>query len=252
MKLWKYRELLLYMSILEFKLRYKGTFLGFLWSILEPLAQLGILYVVFSFLRPADESFIIHLFNGLIIIHFFSRSSTHAMNNLIAKRSIVTSVNIPKILFPLSSMLTQLLTFIIEIVILFIFIIMFGIELTPNVLFLIPIFLLVIILTTGVSILTSLIRLHFKDFQTIWGIITMSLIFIMPVFWYVDDMPKEVSKIFLLNPLATLIHMTHQSLLFTVTPSLQEFMYVITISFAILAVGYFVFNKKQDKMVELL
>ena len=110
-ELWKSRQLLVYMSILEFKLRYKGTFLGFLWSVLEPLAQLGVLFAVFSFLRSYDESFLVHLFTGLIFIHLFSRSTTHAMNNMISKRSIINSVKISKQIFPLSSVLTQSFTF---------------------------------------------------------------------------------------------------------------------------------------------
>ena len=237
---------------MDLKLRYKGTFLGFLWSVLEPLAQLAVLYVIFSSLRPSDESFIIYLFSGLIVIHLFARGTTQAMLNLNVKKSIILSLNIPKIIFPLSSVMTNMLMFGIEIIIFFTFVFSLNVTLTPTVFFLPIVLLLLIILTTGISILLSIIKLYFKDFQTIWGIITMSLIFITPVFWYVKDMPEDIKNILLLNPLALLIEMIHQVVLYNVIPSINEIAYAIGTCVGILVIGYMIFVKVEGTIPERL
>jgi len=80
----------------------------------------------------------------------------------------------------------------------------------------------------------------------------MALIFITPVFWFVDEMPEEISKIFLLNPVATLIYMSHQSLLFSIFPSLGEIVYSTVISVGLLIFAYLLFKKKEKQMVEML
>ena len=116
-KLWNSRQTIFFISIIDLKLRYRGTVLGFIWSVLEPLAQLGILYVVFSALRSADTSFVVYLFSGLIMIHLFARGATQGLNSLVSKKSIIISLNIPKMIFPFAGILTNLYMIGIEIII---------------------------------------------------------------------------------------------------------------------------------------
>jgi ABC-type polysaccharide/polyol phosphate export permease len=248
--IFNYKDAIIYISILELKVRYKGTILGFIWSVLEPLAQLVILNMVFTFLNKTGESFIIYLFLGLIMIQFFSRGTTHGMTSLFAKKPIILSINIPKMIFPVSSVLTHFWMFLIEIAILFGFVVFFHLDFGINVLMLVVVFGLLTVLTIGTSILISTVVLYFKDFQTIWGIITMSLIFITPVFWYVEDM-SEYSDLFLLNPLATLIEMAHKALIFNSMPTGSELLYSISTSFGVFIFAYFLFKKTEKKFVEL-
>ena len=245
-------QVIFHLSIMDLKLKYKGTVLGFLWSVIEPLVQLVVLYIVFSSLRPTEESFIIYLFSGLIMIHLFSRGTTSGMNGLVTRKAILLSLNIPKIIFPISSTITNIYMFGIELIIFFSFIFILNIPITMTVLFLPVILVLLIILTMGISILISIIRLYFKDIQSLWGILTMSLIFITPVFWYVKDMPEEIKSILLLNPLATLMEMMHKVILFDTIPSVNEFIYAASTSIGILLAGYFLFKKVEKKIVEKL
>jgi len=142
--------------------------------------------------------------------------------------------------------------FLIEIGIFFMFIFALQIELSYTVFILPLIFGLFIILTTGLALLFSVIRLFFKDIQSIWGIVTVSLIFITPVFWRIKDMPDDIAKLFLLNPLALLMEMTHQVVLFDVIPSTEEFRNSIIAAFVIFFLGLGLFKKFEKRMVELL
>lgn len=250
--LWKIKSTILFLSITELKLKYRGAFLGFFWSVLEPLAQLGILYLVFNALRSADASFVIYLFSGLIMIHLFSRTTVQGMNSLVNKKSIIISLNIPKIIFPLSGILTILYMIGIEIGIFFLFIIILKIEITITILLLPIIFGILIVFATGVSLLLSIIRLYFKDIQSIWGIVVMSLIFITPIFWYVDDMPPEIASLFLLNPLALIIEMAHKVILFNTLPTINEYIYATVSSIVVLLIGWILFVKTEAKIAERL
>lgn len=248
----KSRKIIIYLSLIELKLRYRGAFLGFFWSVLEPLAQLGILYVVFSALRSADETFVIYLFSGLIMVHLFSRGTNQAMNSLINKKSIIVSLNIPKIIFPFSSLLTNLYMIGIEFVIFFLFIAILGIQISTTILLLPAIVFLLIVFTCGMALILSIVRLYFKDIQSIWGIVVVSLIFITPVFWHVDELPQNISQIFLLNPLAVIMEMGHEVILYHTIPSFEEAAYSVVTSFATLLVGWILFKKFETKIVEKL
>lgn len=248
----KSRQVIFYLSIIELKLRYRGTFLGFFWSVLEPLAQLGILYLVFTALRSVDETFVIYLFSGLIMVHLFTKGTTQAMNSLVTKKSIIVSLNIPKIIFPLSVFLTNLYIVGIEFVIFFLFIVVLGFELSLTIFLLPAIILLLIVFTCGVALILSILRLYFKDIQSIWGIVVISLIFITPVFWEVKDMPEDIAQIFLLNPLAMIMEMGHKVILYHTIPTFEETIYSVSTSFATLFVGWILFKKIEKKIVEKL
>jgi len=248
----KTRQIIFYLSIVELKLRYRGTVLGFFWSVLEPLAQLLILYVVFTAIRFREEDFIIYLFSGLIMIHFFSRSTTQGLNSLIRNKPIIISLKLSKKIFPISLILTNLYMLAIEFVIFFIFIIIFDVTISYTILILPLIIGLLIIFTIGIGLLLSIVRLFFKDIQSIWGIVTLSLIFITPVFWKVENMQEEIARILLLNPLALLMEMVHMVVLYNTMPTLVEFGYVIISSLVILFLGWGLFAKLEKKTVDKL
>lgn len=250
--IWHSRNIILFLSISDLKLKYRGTTFGFIWSILEPLAQLAILYAVFSAIRPTEGDFIVYLFIGLIMIHLFSRATSQSLNSLIIKKPLLLSLNIQKAIFPLSIVATNIYMFAIELGIFFTFFAFLGSGVSISFIIFPIIVGLLIIFTIGVSFLLSIIRMYFKDIQSFWGIITVSWIFITPVFWKVDDMAPEFARVFLLNPLALLMEMAHQVLLFNEIPSSGDFIYATASSFLFLIAGWYIFSKLEKKVVDNL
>jgi len=249
---WRLRHTIVYFAISELKLKYRGTVLGFLWTVIEPLAQLLVLYVVFTAIRIADEEFVVYLFTGLIMLHFFNRSSVAGLNSIAIRKSILLSLNVPKLIFPISQMLTNIYILAIEIVIFFMFLFSFGTNITMTI-FIYPIIIaLLMIFTLGVSLILAVIRTYFKDIQAIWAIVAMALLFITPIFWKISAMPPEVARIFLLNPLALLIESAHRVVLWDTIPVFEEFAYMIISSFAVLILGWLLFLKIEKRMVEKL
>jgi len=252
LKIWQARHMIVHLSFAELKVRYKGTVLGFVWSIIEPLAQLAVLFIVFTAIRLADENFVVYLFIGLIFIHFFTGSTTKAMNSLIINKSAIISLNIPKQIFPFSVVLTYFYMLAIEMCIFFLFIIGLKVEVTTTIFIYPAIIGLLYLLTLGISFILATIRLYFKDIQSIWLIVSVSLIFITPVFWKVKNMDPEVARIIMLNPLATLLEMAHEVVLFNVVPTFEEFRYAIVSCLVIFFIGWALFAKLEKRMVEKL
>lgn len=248
----KKRKMISYLSIVELKLRFTGTVLGFLWSVLEPLIQLLIMYVIFTAIRAREEDFMIYLFSGLIMVHLFSRGTTQGMNSLFSKKSIIISINIPKAVFPFSVILTNIYMFLIDIAIFFMFVVILDFKLSLTIIFLPLIYGLLIVLITGISLLLSVTRIFFTDIRAIWGIVTLSLIFITPVFWRLETIPSELARILLLNPLALLMTMSRDVIMFNTIPSNQVFLYAIISCFVILFIGWEVFSKLEKRIVENL
>ena len=186
------------------------------------------------------------------MVHLFSRGTTQAMNSLINKKSIIISLNIPKIIFPLSSFLTNLYMIGIEFVIFFLFIAILDVEISSTIFLLPAIVFLLIVFTVGMALILSIVRLYIKDIQPIWGIFVVSLIFITPVFWQIEDLPTNVSQVFLLNPLAVIMEMGHQVILNQTIPSWEYVTYSVVTSFATLFVGWALFKKIERKIAEKL
>jgi ABC-type polysaccharide/polyol phosphate export permease len=246
------KQMILHLSITELKVKYRGTFLGFIWSVLEPIVQLAVLYVVFTAIRLRGDDFIEYLFIGLIFIHFFSRSTTQGMNSIIKNKSIVNSINIPKFVFPSSIVLSNFYMFMIETGVFLIMILILQTQISSTIVYFPIIIGLLIVFTMGISLILSTVRMYFKDIQSVWSIVTMSLIFITPVFWRVENMTKDLADILLLNPLALLMELAHQTILFGEFPSNSDMIYVTITTGLIFGVGWYIFHRKEKKMAELL
>ena len=142
--------------------------------------------------------------------------------------------------------------FLIDIAIFFMFVVILDFKLSLTIIFLPLIYGLLIVLITGISLLLSVTRIFFTDIKAIWGILTLSLIFITPVFWRLENISSELARILLLNPLALLMTMARDVIMFDTIPSNQVFLYAIISCFVILFIGWEVFSKLEKRIVENL
>ena len=252
--LWKIRSTIFHLAVLNIKMRFKNTYLGFLWAALEPLLYFIVLYVVFNSIRDRGEDFAIYLITGVMLYHIFSRGTSGGIGSLTSNSSILKSLNIRKEIFPVvATVAIGLLAFVDAGV-------FFGLmpifQFTPSwtIIFLpIPIFLL-LILILGLSYLLSIVTIYVRDIQHLWIIFVHALIFISPIFWYLDEVEEDsiLLAIQKINPLGQLIEISHKLVVWGEIPSFQEWMYTSAFVFAIFAIGYTVFQKYQIKTVEEL
>ncbi|MBM3148450.1 MAG: ABC transporter permease, partial [Chloroflexi bacterium] len=169
--MWQYRELIKNLTIAEFKNRYQNTALGFLWSLLSPLLLAGVLYFFFRHLFGQEQNFAINLLVGLMAFRFFATGTTSSLQAIVGKPSLVTKVYIPRQILVLSNVLANLISSLLEFVVLLplIFILLGHLPLT--VLLFPLIHFLYFWLVFGAGLLLSALYVYFRDLNQIWEVL---------------------------------------------------------------------------------
>ena len=191
----------------EIAARYQGSFLGLFWSYLQPASRLAMYYFVFGILlaRPI-ENFAIHLFAGLVIVHYFTETFSAGTRSIVRNKAVVQKMAVPREMFPVASMLVSAYHVIPGLVLLSGFCAVLG--WTPD-----PVgiaagllgFLLVAVLGTACALLFSVANVFFRDFSNVVGLLTMFVTFSVPMMYpysIVEERFGEFAKFYLFNPLA--------------------------------------------------
>lgn len=251
--LWNKKSLVLHFSWMNIKLRYKGSYLGLVWAVLEPLLMFSVLYLVFTHIRDnVHESFPIYLISGLIFYQVFSKSTLGGLMSLKQNHGILESLNIRREIFPVINAGTAGILLVTNIGVLFTLMAIFNFIPPWTIIFLPIVLVLFLLLVLGVCYLLSIVYLYVRDIQPFWTIIAYALLFASPTFWYVSEAKGFLLIIQQMNPLGQIMEFAHKVVVFGEIPSINEWAYTTTIILGIFFFGYFLFDKFQRKTVELL
>ena len=233
-------------------MRFRNTYLGFLWAALEPLLYFVVLYVVFTSIRERSEDFAIYLITVIMLFHIFGRGTSGGLISLTNSGGIIKSFKINREFFPVVATVAIGLLAFVDVGVFFGLMPVFGF--TPNwTILLLPIpLLLLLILILGLSYFLSVVNVFLRDIQTLWMIFVHALLFISPIFWYIDNTEGILLEIQKINPLGQLIEISHQLVIYGQIPTINEWLYTTSYVFVIFFLGYFVFRKLEIKTVEVL
>jgi ABC-type polysaccharide/polyol phosphate export permease len=250
--LWNKKTLIFQFSLIGVKLRYKGTYLGFLWNALEPLLTFLLLYVVFTALRDRPDNFAMYLLSGILIFHVFTRGSMAGLGSLRSNKNFLTTLGYKNEFYPVVTIGSITLTTIVEMGVLLALMPVFNF--VPSwTLVLFPItVLMMLVLIMGLTYLFSIVSLYFKDIQPLWAVIAHALFFISPIFWYLEEADGILLTLFYLNPVGQIIELTHHVVVFGTIPPLMDWLYTSAFVLGIFALGFAVFNKYEKRAVEEL
>jgi len=203
-ELWTYRELVYFLTWREIKIRYKQTAIGVFWAILQPVLTTIIFTAIFSQFARFDTSqvpYALFALCGLLIWLFINSTVSSASLALVSNIPLVTKVYIPRVILPLSAILSGLADLFIGLLILFSTLPFYGIVLTWQIL-LAPVFIiLAILLALSVGILFSALNVRFRDVKHALPFLLQVWMFMSPVFYPVDMLPNQWRWLFSLNPL---------------------------------------------------
>jgi lipopolysaccharide transport system permease protein len=251
--LWNKRSLIMTLAIIDLKSRYRHSVLGIAWSFLEPLFILTILNLVFSNLLKADiENFPIFLILNLVLFNMFTRGTSMSSESILGRAGIIQSVSLQREIFPLASTITASIMMLIEFSIVVIFVAVFQFVPTSTVFLLLAIIPLLFILTFGISLALSTLNVHYRDTRIIWTVIIQGLFFFSPIVYKMEFLPDAIADIAKIFPLAHLIEMSHNALLYNMLPSDDDLMYVVGTCFLTLFVGWIIFRKLNPSITEAL
>jgi len=250
-EMWKTKGILFNFAITDLKIRYRNSVLGILWSVIEPLLLLGVLFFVFSTMFKFEiENFPIYLLSGIVTWNFFKNGTSIALSSLTNRSSLITQIYFPRSIPALSAAVTAFIMLLTELVVLGIFMAVLGFIPPLTIIFLIPIFLLAFFLIVGISLPLSVLNVKYKDVEFIWGVILQAGFFLTPIFYQFDMMPESVRNILQFSPMVQIVTMVHHVVLYGTLPTINSILYAVTSTFIIVFFGYLVFRKLQARIVE--
>ncbi len=251
--LWNIREKILYFSILNIKQRYKGTYLGFAWTALEPLFLFLLLYTVFTSIRfRAEDNFAIYLLTGVILFHIFSRGTMGGLGSIRNNSHIIKSFNLPKEIFPVTATTSTAILLVVQVGVFFGLMPFFQFIPPWTVIFLPVVLILVLLLVLGFSYILSIVSVYLRDIQPAWAVIVHALFFVTPIFWYVKDANEILLAFHQVNPLGQILELAHKIMIFGEVPTFNEWLYPVVFVVAIFIFGFAIFKKFESRIAEVL
>lgn len=205
---WKrFGELLYLISVTEFKKTYFGTVLGYLWSLLRPLLLFAVLLFVFTKivrLGSGVPNYPVLLLMNVVLFGFFSEATTTAVMSVVNQESVVRKTQFPRLVIPLSVVITSLFNLGLNLIVVLIFVLAFGV--TPMWTWLLfPLVLVALfVFATAVATLLSSLYVRFRDTAIIWSVVVSALFYATPVIYPIEVVPERYRDLIMLNPLSPL------------------------------------------------
>ena len=246
----KYRNLLTELVKKDIKLKYRNSYLGVLWTMLEPLLTMVVLTLVFSkLLGKGTKDFPVYILTGRLLYSFFSNGTKAALKSVRANASMIKKVYVPKYMYPFASVLSGYVIFLISLIVLAAVALARGVYPTVQLLWIAVPLLQILLLTAGVGLILSTMAVFFRDVEYLWGVALMLLMYASAIFYQVADVVSERNAwIFKLNPLYAVI-VNFRNAVFGAPPDFQAMGYAFGFGAVSLLVGIVAFYKKQDKFI---
>lgn len=213
-----YKELIWALARTDFKLRYHGSVLGYVWALLKPLLMFMVLNFVFSSIfNPRGEGisyYSLQLLVGIILFNFFSEGTMAGMLSLVAKSHLVTKIYIPRWTIIAASTINAALIFSMNIIVIIAFFVFKQfLPSWQSILMFVFFSLLTYVFILSFSLLAAPLYARFRDFSMIWEVIITILFYATPIIYSLLMMPVYIQRVLLINPMAFIIHFTKESLI---------------------------------------
>lgn len=248
-----YLDVVTVLALKDFKLRYKNSLLGFLWSLLNPLAYMVILTLVFSFLlRVNIPNFAAWLLVALLVWRFFSIGTNQGLYSIIGNPSLVSKVYIPRYMIVLSNNLANFLGAALEFTAVLPLLVFLGVNLSVYAAFLPVILVMEFLLVFGLSLSLSSLNLMYRDFDQLWGLALQLGFFLSPIVYDASLIPEGYQFLYSLNPVTRLIESTRSIFLFQRLPSLFDTVMILASVAVFVLIGFMVFGRLERRFAEEL
>ncbi len=256
-KLFSYWELLVTLTRKELKVKYRGSVLGFFWSLLNPILTMAVYSFVFSIvLRAGIEEFAIFLICALLPFNFLSNSVNYGTGIIISNSNLVNKIYFPREILPLSIVFSNLINFFFELVALFIVLAVLGYKFYLF-LYILPVLIFIqFFLVVGMTLLVSALNVFFRDLQHLITIIMMVWFFGTPIIYPLHLVPEKYQIFIKINPM-TIYAAYYRNVFYYVKypegagfPSTLETLSALGITILIFFIGYFTFKKLEPRFAE--
>lgn len=244
----KYRFLLTELIKRDIKIKYRSSVLGVLWTLLEPLLTMIVLTIVFSeMLGGGDPLFPVYILSGRLMYTFYSNGSKVALKSIRSNAAKISKVYVPKYMYPLASVISNYVMFLISLIALVIVSLVMKVQITWYIFEAIVPLIIVALLTLGSGMLLSTLNVFFRDLEYLWGVALMLIMYTCAIFYKIDKITR-FKWIFKINPLYSVI-VNFRNAIFGQPLDMYHVWYSLGFSVVLILVGTLVFWKKQDEFI---
>lgn len=237
----------------EMKRKYARSYLGVLWSVLNPLLSMAVLSMIFSTMfKKSIENFPIYYLTGMIIWQMFSTSTTTAMTALEDNKQLLLKVKITKETFVLARVYTALTNFGYTCIAYALMLIVFRVKLNWFMLLLPVDILFLTLFSLGLSYVLSILYVFFADIKHLYGVLLTLWMYMSAIFYPVDSVPEVMANIIKVNPMYTYIAFARTCVLEGRFPSADIWIGCVVWGIVIFAIGYFIFIRNEKFVMQKL
>lgn len=257
--IFKYWGMVRELTLTDFKLKYQGSFFGYLWSLAKPLMLFGVLLIIFTkFFRLGGtiSNYPVYLLLGVVLWTFFVESTFSSMNSIVGRGDLLRKVYFPRIILPISASLTALVTLLLNLVIVFIFMAFSKVAVSITYPLFIFLLLELFVFTAGVSLFLGSLFVRYRDVLHTWEVGTQILFYATPIIYPFSMVPEKIGDFLMLSPIAQIIQDCRYVLITKESSTAFELLPLpfnlvpYLLSFFMFIAGYWFFQKQSSKFAE--
>lgn len=250
-RFWSFKELLKQLVIRDIKLKYRRSYLGYIWSILNPLMLMLVLVIVFSNLFKFDiPNFPVYLLSGQILFNFMVEATSVSVTSITGNAALLKKTYVPKYIFTVSKVISSLVNLLFSLVALLVVIIYTNTTISLHVFWLPIIVIQIFLFSLGIGMLLASLTVFFRDIQYLWGVLLTMWTYFTPIFYPVTIIPDEYLGIYKnINPMYWYIEQFRTVILQASAPDINSVLLGFLTAICFLLLGTYVFNKKQNEFI---
>ena len=234
----------------DFKLKYRRSALGVLWSILNPLLMMCVLTAVFSFMFRFDiENYPLYLILGQILFTLMSGATSSTMGSIIDAAPLLKKIKVNRMIFPIEKVSFELVNFLISLIAVAAVMVWFKIHPSPT-MFALPLLIVyVVMFSLGIGLLLSALAVFFRDVMHLWGVIITAWTYATPIFYPVSILDGWMQQVMQFNPMYHFVSYFRDIMMYSTMPGIGENLLCLGASLGMLGIGIFTFKKLEKKFI---
>jgi ABC-2 type transport system permease protein len=248
------------LAVTDWKLRFYGSALGYLWTLARPFAFFGVIYLVFTEVAKIGndvKNYGICILFSMVLFQFFSEATNGGVTSIVRRENLLRKVRFPRLVIPLSTVLTALMNLGATLVAVFVFAVASGVYPTWGWLELVPLVVALAAFAAGTGLLLSVLYVRYRDVQPIWEVATQILFYASPILYVATMVPEDWQRAYLLNPLAAVLTQVRHAVVDPAAPTLADLLggsawvlVPLAIIAAVCALGMWAFARAAPHLAE--
>jgi ABC-2 type transport system permease protein len=250
------------LAVTDWKLRFYGSFLGYLWTLARPFAFFGVIYVVFTEIANIGDdipNYGVYVLFSMVLFQFFGEATGSAVTSLVARENLLRKMRFPRLVVPLATLLTALMNLGMTLIAVVLFAVGSGVYPDWGWLELVPLVALLATLATGVGMLLATLYVRYRDVQPVWEVATQILFYASPILYVATMVPEDFQQAYLFNPIATVLTQVRHAVVDPGAPTAADLIggagwliVPLAITALALALGAWVFSRAAPRIAENL